>query len=323
MKALTYLLVAVLAIFSETITSVSRLNQSVTNAQAAYARRDFNAAIFYYHYLLDSLHVRDRAASLNLAHAYFKANIPIKAFSYYRPLATKTPPTMASLVNLQLGVLVAPDDKWQALEYFKKALIQNPRNEEARYNYELLKKYLAAHPEEAEKNIPPAAPPKPDKKEEAPATGQKEDPQGGTSAETPDFNNPDLNNPPQPNPGNGLNPGTPAGNQNQKTNTNPPGQPGNPKRETPTGSAAGDKEGVRNQDQNTAPNTRRPPPGGREESNEQDRNRQTTYERLREANLSPEKARMLLEALREAEVQYLQQVPRQITRKPDPSKPTW
>ncbi len=322
MKALAYLLVAVLAIFSETLTSVSRLNQSVTNAQTAYVRRDFNAAIFYYHLLLDSLHVRDRAATLNLAHAYFEANIPLKAFTYYQPLATKTPPTMASLVHLQLGVLIAPDDKWQALDYFKKSLIQNPQNEEARYNYELLKKYLDQHPEEAEKNIPPAAPPQPDKKEEAPANGQKEDPQGGTSAETPDYDNQDSGNPPQPAPGNGVNGGAPSGNQNQNPNVHPPGQPGNSKRETPAGSTAGDQKGMRNQDQNNA-DTRRPPNGGREESNEQDKNRQTTYERLRETNLSPEKARMLLEALREAEMQYLQQVPRQNTRKPDSSKPTW
>jgi hypothetical protein len=45
--------------------------------------------------------------------------------------------------------------------------------------------------------------------------------------------------------------------------------------------------------------------------------------RLQEMNISPEKARMLLEAMRSNEIQYLQQKKRQATRRPKSNKPDW
>ncbi|OGX87721.1 hypothetical protein BEN47_00760 [Hymenobacter lapidarius] len=50
---------------------------------------------------------------------------------------------------------------------------------------------------------------------------------------------------------------------------------------------------------------------------------QTQRERLKAMNLSPAQARQLLETLRAQEQQYLQQLTRPATQKPDPSKPTW
>ena len=63
--------------------------------------------------------------------------------------------------------------------------------------------------------------------------------------------------------------------------------------------------------------------GGAELVSEKDRQAQTMHERLNNMNLSPEKARMLLEALRQAEVQYLQQLPRPSSKPADKSKPDW
>lgn len=48
-----------------------------------------------------------------------------------------------------------------------------------------------------------------------------------------------------------------------------------------------------------------------------------TEKRLQEMNISPEKARMLLEAMRSNEIQYLQQKKRQSTRRPKSNKPDW
>ena len=44
---------------------------------------------------------------------------------------------------------------------------------------------------------------------------------------------------------------------------------------------------------------------------------------LEEINISPERARMLLEAMKNNEIQYIQQMQRKPTQKPDSGKPDW
>ncbi len=46
-------------------------------------------------------------------------------------------------------------------------------------------------------------------------------------------------------------------------------------------------------------------------------------DKLKEMQIDPEKARMLLEAMRNQEIQYLQQRKREQTKRRDPSKPDW
>ncbi len=46
-------------------------------------------------------------------------------------------------------------------------------------------------------------------------------------------------------------------------------------------------------------------------------------EKLKEMKIDPEKAKMLLEAMRNQEIQYLQQRKREQTKRRDPSKPDW
>ncbi|MDQ4140302.1 MAG: hypothetical protein M3142_07230 [Bacteroidota bacterium] len=310
-----------LAFFSQTLTKISRINQYLTEAQAAYARHDYSTAIYFYKYLNDSLQVNDRAVRLNLAHAYFQQNKMSQADKYYKPLLTKTPARTASLVNLQLGVITASEDKTKALNYFKQALILNPLNEEARFNYEWLKKYLAAHPEENDAAIPPpqrdqAKPDSTEQRKETPASGKKEDNQGAMQQEMPDPTNLDQQNPPQPN----TNENKPGSGETE-SNANLPNASSNKQRRENFGMQPGATRGLnRGTDLDNEGGSAN---GGREESDEGDNNSQTTYERLREANLTPEKAKMLLDAMLESEKQYLQQIPRQSTRKRDSSKPDW
>ena len=46
-------------------------------------------------------------------------------------------------------------------------------------------------------------------------------------------------------------------------------------------------------------------------------------ERLQEMKISEEKALMILEAMRQNEIKYLQQQKRKATKKPDRGKPDW
>ncbi len=68
--------------------------------------------------------------------------------------------------------------------------------------------------------------------------------------------------------------------------------------------------------------------GENEEGEEQEADEEPTPEeqmqqKLEEMNISEEKARMILEAMRNNEVQYLQQQRRKATKRPDSGKPDW
>ena len=138
MKILFFISV-LLALFSQTLTKVSRINQYISEARTAYLQKDFGTAIYFYRYLYDSMQVQDRSLRLDMAHAYFLKNDKVKAFKSYQALLKKASTATGSVVNLQLGVLAINQNKQDALEYFKKAIILDPTNQEARYNFELLK----------------------------------------------------------------------------------------------------------------------------------------------------------------------------------------
>lgn len=60
-----------------------------------------------------------------------------------------------------------------------------------------------------------------------------------------------------------------------------------------------------------------------EEGEEMDQPPQSRSEKLEELNLTEEKARMILEAMKNNEIQYIQQNKRKPTKKPDSNKPDW
>lgn len=60
-----------------------------------------------------------------------------------------------------------------------------------------------------------------------------------------------------------------------------------------------------------------------EEGQEMEQPPQSRQEKLEELNLTEEKARMILEAMKNNEIQYIQQNRRKPTKKPDSSKPDW
>lgn len=60
-----------------------------------------------------------------------------------------------------------------------------------------------------------------------------------------------------------------------------------------------------------------------EEGQEMEQPPQTRSEKLEELNLTEEKARMILEAMKNNEIQYIQQNKRKAKKKPDSNKPDW
>ena len=138
-----WIILLVSALLSNDPLRTTRINKLKSQAKEAFNSGDYQGAIQKYRLLIDSLDVREDEVTLNLGHAYYLANDSTNAFSTYQALAGSAKTMVSSIANQQLGIMSnvrgKPDE---ALNYFKQAIRADPRNEQARYNYEMLKKKL-------------------------------------------------------------------------------------------------------------------------------------------------------------------------------------
>ncbi|RIJ42677.1 tetratricopeptide repeat protein [Pontibacter oryzae] len=311
--------ILLISLFGGGITAISRINSNARNAAAAYARHDYTEAVASYKYLVEDLEVNDDQLRLNLAHAYYQASLYPQAMASYQLLADHPTQHLRAVAHLQLGNIYTKQKKYkQALAFYKQALIAEPSNDAARYNYELLKKYLELHPEAAkqeqeklpEENNDTAAEndslqaPPPAEEDLEPQPKKKPDPQGDQQEEV-ETTEPDL-----------------KGQQKQDTGTKSQDKTtGDQEREEAAGNTPGDQQGQNLSSEFDPSQMQRSTSS--EGISEEDRRAQTRRTRLQQANMSPEKAKLLLDAMRNAELQYIQQLPKKSTRKPDRSKPDW
>lgn len=293
------------------VKTISRINDFADRAARAYEKENYAEAITAYQYLLEELEVKDDQLRLNLAHAYFKAGLMAEAQNEYHLLADHASSHIRSVVHLQLGNVASYHKKYaQALSLYRNALIADPMNEEARYNYELLKKYLLLHPEKAEQDKP---------EPEAQQDGQHDEQMPSPAAEDlepqpklkPDANGTDEQEIDTPQP-------DPAGReQNQGGKSR---QPQQKDQEQAAGNESGDTEG---QQLNNQFDPKQQTQRGSSENVAADDSRARTQADRQQVKISAEKAKMLLNAMRDAELQYLQQLPKKAKRKKDPGKPDW
>ena len=310
-----FFIILLIGIPGSGLRTISQVNEYAAKAAQAYQDKDYQEAIITYEYLLDKLETDDDQIRLNLAHAYYKADRLKEALQQYRLLADNPATYMRSVVHLQLGNIHTKQKKYkQALLLYKQALIARPESEAARYNYELLKKYLELHPEKAElpeQELPEPEQPQEDSTampgptQEEPKPKTKPDPEGEREEETE-----------QPQPDEKGQQGTTG--TSEKQNQQPPQKQD---KEQAAGNQPGDTEGT-NPDSTFDP-TQQERVNGTENITEADVRAQTQRMRLQKANISPERARMLLDAMRNAEMQYIQQLPKKTSKKPDRSKPDW
>lgn len=125
------------------VNRIAKTNRLIREAGTAYIAGNYSEAVEKYKTLIDSLDYEEEEAVLNLAHALYKTGQKEDASLYYDRILKSKNQSLSSTANQQLGVLAYENQKQeQALEYFKSALKANPQNEEARYNYELVKKAM-------------------------------------------------------------------------------------------------------------------------------------------------------------------------------------
>jgi tetratricopeptide (TPR) repeat protein len=305
------------------LNTISRINEYAQTAAIAYGRQEYIEAIAAYEYLLHDLEVQDDQLQLNLAHSYYQAGMLPEAQQTYHLLTDHPTLHLRAVAHLQLGNIATQQKKYkQALTLYKKALMAQPSNDAARYNYELVKKYLALHPElpeeepEDNKPAPDDSRGEPDSQTSPPPAQENLEPQpkksldtnGNAEAET-DTPQPD-NNREQEQKGGGTN-----------LNSGRKEEQGEQEREQASGSEAGDTEGQTPDGQFDEKEKQRS--HSAEEVSDAEQRAQTRRTRLQQVNMSPEKARLLLDAMRNAERQYIQQLPKKSSKTPDKSKPDW
>ena len=333
MKYLLLLIVVLGGPMWSLLTGVHERNAAVAAAAAAYAQGNAAAAATAFAGALAARpqRVPDPRLLLDLAHAQAWAGQPAARASYGR-LLTNAPAHLGSVARQQLAVLAAKKGEIaQALSLLRQALLLDPRNSGARFDYEVLSDYLAQRP--SGPKISPPNTPKPDAPKSTPDKTAADKTQPATKAGTDHqdkINDPNPasttpNTPPAARP-------NPAGQPDNRQPSADPGHAASGSRAlgagTPQALASGEKPGSQRGLDRTSTTpapaaTGRSNRPGTETATPADLSLQTQRERLQAMNLSPAQARQLLETLRAQEHQYKQQLIRPATQKPDLSKPTW
>jgi Ca-activated chloride channel homolog len=259
---------------------ISKINTVKSEARKAYLAGDYKTAAAKYTYLVDSAGVREDEVMMNLANAAFHLNDTTRALGSYQSLTLSQNPRLKSIANQQLGVMVNRNGKMEeALNYFKQALKADPNNDDARFNYELVKKKLD------EKK----------KKEEQ----QKQD----KNQQNKDQENKDKESKEQEN----------KDKQDQKNKDD--------KKE---------KESKEQEEKEKEKKEQEEKEKEQKEKEQKDKQNQekkdippSVKEKLKDMDMSEEKARMILEAMKNQEIQYLQQNKRKPTKQRDKTKPDW
>ena len=145
-------LLILINILGTDVSKIAHVNRIKRNAEEAYKNEDFETAISSFRILTDSLGINEDPIILNLANAYFKQKDTTNATQYYSKVLSSDDACLRSLAYQQMGVINKQQNKLKdALSDFKASLKSNPANEDARYNYEILKKIIDEQEQQEQK----------------------------------------------------------------------------------------------------------------------------------------------------------------------------
>lgn len=286
---------------------IATINKMKKEAKEAYNNGNYELAAKNYQYLLDSLEVTDENIELNLANAYFKMQDSTRAMNTYSSIAGSEDAVIRSVAQQQLGIMANRNKKFEeALDHFKNALKADPSNEDARYNYELLKKVLDEQQKQDSKNKDNQQ----DKKDQ-----QKKDQKDQKDNQSDQQQN--KNDQQKKEDKNGDQSKDQKSDQKEQRDEDSK-EKGDQKKE----------DQQKSQEEKDAEKSDQQKPEGEPDQKESDKQKNdklndSVAEKLKDMKISEEKARMILEAMKNNEIQYIQQNKRKATRKKDNSRPDW
>ena len=286
-------------------TKIGKTNEAKSDAMKAYNGKRYKEAIMKYRYLVDSLDVEEDEVKLNLANAYYLAKDTANARPVYESLSQSSKNTIRSNALQQLGVMNNSRGKAEeALSQFKQAIKADPGNTDARYNYEMLKKKLDEKKKQDQQNQDKN---KDDKKDQN-KDQQKKD----------DQNKQDQNKDQKKD-------------QQKKDQKEQDKKDEKKKDQEQKDQEKKDQEKKDQQDKKDAQDKKDEKKGEPEKDKDQKNEQQKKDDQKipkevadKLMNIMPqEKAKMILEAMKNQEVQYLQQNKRKATKPKDKGKPDW
>ena len=137
------LTLAVFLLIPASWTRVSRLNSAIDLAGESYAKAEYEQSITNHQVLIDEFGYASPELDYNLGLSNQYAEKVDEAVGYYDKASIASNKMLASFAFNQGGVLLGNKKEYEpALSKFKSALIQDPNNEVARHNYELLARWL-------------------------------------------------------------------------------------------------------------------------------------------------------------------------------------
>lgn len=259
--------------------TVKKINAAKSAAEDAFKSGDYSAAIRHYQYLVDSMGVSEDEVVLNLANAYYLAKDTADAFNTYQMVTESPKSEIKSKANQQLGIMANRQGRAEeALNFFKQAIKAEPTNDDARYNYEMLKKKL----EEKKKQ-------------------EEEKQQQNKDQEKQDQQNKDQQNK----------------DEEQKDKQDQESKDEQDKDQQQKDQEQKEKEQREQEEKEQKEKEQQQKESQEKEMPNLDR------EKLEQMKISEEKARMILEAMKNQEKQYLQQQKRKPTQSRDRNKPDW
>lgn len=263
---------------------IGKINSAKAAAKKAYTAGDYKTAIEKYTFLIDSLGVHEDEMQMNLANSYFLTNDTTNAMGAFQPLTVSSNPKLKSVANQQLGVLSNRQGKFEeALNYFKQALKSDPTNDDARFNYEMVKKKLEEQKKKEQEQNKDKNKDQQQKDQQDKEQQKKEEEQQKQDQQKKDQEQKDKE-------------------QKEKQEQEKKEQEEQKKKEQEK------KEKEESAEKKEKENKEIPP---------------SVKEKLKEMDMSEEKAKMILEAMKNQEIQYLQQNKRKASKQRDKSKPDW
>jgi hypothetical protein len=287
---MSILLAVILNILTVDPGKIGEVNTVKSEAREAFASGNYELALKKYRYLTDSLGVNEDEVSLNMANAFFQLNDSASATSMYQSLTGSPKPVIRSKAQQQLGVLNHRQGKMEAaLNNFKQAIKADPNNLDARYNYEMLKKKLDEQKNQQQNDQNRDKQNK--DQEQKDKKDQQEKDQQNKEQEQKDKE------------------------QQQKEQQEKDQQKKDQEKQ--------DKQDKDQKDQKDQQDQNKQDEQKENESKEEKEKARQLSEKLQQMKISEEKARMILEAMKNQEIQYLQQNTRKATKPRDRSKPDW
>jgi tetratricopeptide (TPR) repeat protein len=145
------LILGVFLLIPSSWTRVSRLNAAIDKASETYAKADYPESVKDHLVLFEEFQQNSTELDFNLGLSHHYADRQEEAVSFYDKASTSQDKILSSFAYNQGGVLIGTKKEYEAaLLKFQSALIKDPQNEVARYNYEMLARWMQRDKERKE-----------------------------------------------------------------------------------------------------------------------------------------------------------------------------